>query len=128
MSALQFRITEYSIHLGERSAATPAGRNEPLTVTAVITCRGEGGEAIQVYFYRAVEPCGAVLPATSEGEGGKPLGLIWEPEQTYPAFLDLIRNESPIWGYIDAKAKPAVVKIYTGQWEPVGVGDEDFGR
>jgi hypothetical protein len=126
VAALQFKITAYTIHLGERSQAAPGSGGKPLTVTGVLTCRGEAGEAIKIYFYRSVEPCGAVLPATAAGEEGKPLGLIWEPESSYAAFLDLIRNESPAWGYIDEKAKPPVVKICTGTWEPAGVGDEGF--
>lgn len=98
-----------------------------ITVTAVITCRGKGGERIRINFYRSGEDL--TLKSTfGEDKDGNPVGIIWERVHNYPHFLDLLRNESPIWGYIEEQKEGVDVRLYTGRWEPVGAGDEDFGK
>ncbi len=53
MSEHNFKITSYSIHLGERAPVkTGTGKGETeIVVTAVLTCRGDKGERIYVNFY-----------------------------------------------------------------------------
>ncbi len=126
MSEHNFKITGYSVHLGERvsfSAETPEGKKKQVLITAVITCRGDKGERLMVHFYEN----GGPLKSTSHLEEGKiPSGSIFEPQSAYRDYVDLLRNESPIWGYIEIGEKVTDVKIYTGKWEPVGAGDEDY--
>jgi len=132
MAKFDFKITDYSVHLGERVAVKvplEKGASAGITVTAVITCRGEGGERIKINFYRTGNDPALTLKSTfHKGEGGKPAGTIWERVHNYPHFLDLLRNESPIWGHIEEQKGAVEVRIYTGNWEPVGAGDEDFRK
>lgn len=132
MSRHNFKIIDYSVHLGERvSVKVPIKANEDagITITAVITCRGADGEKIKINFYRSDKDQVLTLGSTfTEKANGKPLGTIWERVHNYPHFLDLLRNESPIWGFIEDKKGDVEVRLYTGRWEPVGVGDEDFGQ
>ena len=128
MSEFNFKITSYSVHLGERTevkAKTRKGAEAKVLVTAVLTCRGDEGERISVNFYKPAGE-GALLSIAHLGKGKKPAGIIWEDEANYPHFIDLLRNESPIWGYVEDGSDGPDVKLYTGRWEPVGVGDEDY--
>jgi len=131
MTKFNFKITDYSIHLGERVAVNVPveGKDDvPIVLAAVITCRGEGGQMIKVNFYREKEGRLPSLTSSFEPmEDGKPSGTIWEPEKNYSNFIDLLRNESPIWGLIEEEKGVMEVRLYTGRWEPVGVGDEDYG-
>ena len=130
MAKFNFKITDYSIHLGERDPMTiplEGADDAKITITAVITCRGEGGEMIKVNFYREKECTNPAFCSTyTIMEDGKPSGTLWEPETNFPNFIDLLRNESPIWALIEEGKKSAEVRLYTGRWEPVGVGDEDY--
>ena len=130
MAKHNFKITDYSVHLGERIPMTvplEGGGEAKITVTSVVTCRGAGGEMIRINFYREKECTNPAFHSTFAAmEDGKPSGTLWEPEANYPNFIDLLRNESPIWALIEEGAKQAEVRLYTGRWEPVGVGDEDY--
>lgn len=130
MKTFNFKITDYSIHLGERAESSPPGYKKDgpkVTVTAVMTCRGQAGERVIVNFYKPTADVPGPLPSTAHlGDEGKPTGLIWEDEANFLHFVDLVRNESPIWGYVERVKETAEVRLYTGHWEPVGVGDEDY--
>lgn len=130
MAKYDFKITDYSVHLGERALVKvplEGGSTAGITITAVITCRGEGDERIRINFYRTSDDAALTLKSTfGLGDKGKPVGTIWERVHNYPHFLDLLRNESPILGHIEDTGKEVDVRIYTGRWEPVGAGDEDF--
>jgi len=132
MATFDFKITDYSVHLGERIAVKVPledGSSAGITVTAVITCRGKGGERIKINFYRSSTEAALTLKSTfSKGEAGRVIGTIWERVHNYPHFLDLLRNESPIWGHIEETKGGIEVRVYTGRWEPVGTGDEDFRK
>ena len=132
MSRHNFKIIDYSVHLGERvpvKVPLKGAKAAGITVTAVITCRGVDGEKIKINFYRSSEDAVLTLNSTfTKNADGKPFGTIWERVHNYPHFLDLLRNESPIWGFIEDKNGDVEVRLYTGRWEPVGVGDEDFGK
>ncbi len=132
MAKYDFKITGYSVHLGERmpvKVPLEGGDSAGITITAVVTCRGERGERIKINFYRTSDDAALTLKSTfGSGDKGKPVGTIWERVHNYPHFLDLLRNESPIWGHIEDKGKEVEVRIYTGRWEPVGAGDEDFRK
>lgn len=129
MSEFNFKITSYSIHLGERARGkgeTSSGKKAEVIITAVITCRGEAGERIAVQFYKPDAKTEHLKSLCHKGEGGKPSGIIWEDQANFTQYVDLLRNESPIWGYVETGKEGVEVRLYTGRWEPVGVGDEDF--
>jgi len=128
VSEHNFRITNYSVHLGERApiqAKSATGKDVKIVVISVLTCRGDKGERITVYFYKPGSEGGVASVAHVTGEG-KPFGIIYEDQANYSAYVDLLRNESPIWGYLEAGKDISEVRLYTGRWEPVGVGDEDY--
>ncbi|MEE8294233.1 MAG: hypothetical protein V3R64_00835 [Sphingomonadales bacterium] len=130
MSEFNFKITSYSIHLGERAEATALTQNGDevtVTINSVLTCRGDEGERIAVYFYRPGAGQGALKSSHHMTKEKKPSAIIWEDQANYPNYVDLVRNESPIWGYIETGKDATEVRLYTGRWEPVGVGDEDYG-
>ena len=130
MTEYNFKITSYSIHLGERveaRATTKNGKEVVVTISSFLTCRGGKGERIAVYFYKPEVTPGAIKSSHHLTKGKKPSAIIWEDQANYPSYVDLLRNESPIWGYIETSKDATEVRLYTGRWEPVGVGDEDYG-
>ncbi len=130
MSEYNFKITSYSIHLGERaraSATTQNGDKATVTINSVLTCRGDKGERIAVYFYQPGAGQAVIKSTHHLTKDKKPSAIIWEDQANYPNYVDLVRNESPIWGYIETGQDDVEVRLYTGRWEPVGVGDEDYG-
>lgn len=129
MSEYNFKITSYSIHLGERAEATAVTQNgdkATVTINSVLTCRGDEGERIAVYFYKPEAGQAAIKSSHHLTKKKKPSAIIWEDQANYPNYVDLLRNESPIWGYVETGKDTTEVRLYTGRWEPVGVNDEDY--
>ncbi len=129
MSEYNFKITSYSIHLGERAeavATTGSGKKEPVTINSVLTCRGDEGERIAVYFYKPEAKNVAIKSTHHLTKEKRPSAIIWEDQANYANYIDLLRNESPIWGYVETGKDATEVRLYTGRWEPVGVNDEDY--
>jgi len=129
-----FEISHYYVRLGlseTQEALTPDGEKTKINIFGRIYCKGLGGQIIHINFFRipkiekkessAAQCCSHIM------SDGKPLGEIFEPEERYPFFVDLLRNEKPLKGCIITGDEP-LVQIYTGEWEPVGVGDEDYKR
>lgn len=52
-----------------------------------------------------------------------PRGTMFLPSEQYPWYVDLLRNEKPIFGYV-YDDEPERNKINLG-WEEVGERDED---
>ncbi len=73
----------------------------------------EDGNRLYILFKKAGDP----LPANSYSGT---TGVAYETVDRYPYYVDLLRNESPVWVTFNPEAKSFVV--YASR-EPVGEGE-----
>jgi hypothetical protein len=108
----QFEIGGYTIKLGRRLTTTVAGQ----TVTAIgfISCVGEDFLNVNAYFVDDDSP----MPEPVLSRDGN-TGTLFLRRQLMPLWTDVLRNERPIFGFIDT-AQPGATYITT-KVEPVGV-------
>ena len=108
-----FEIREYIVTLRQREVLTMAGL--ALTLRGLIRCLGET-QQLDLYF---VEEQDANPPPRYDAE--KKQGRMVLPFRDFAIFLDLLRNEGPIYAHLRAD-KPEWSSITTSR-EPVGEGE-----
>lgn len=112
MATTTFEVTTYDVELARR-----ADLGVDCRAYAIITCHGSEGKTLILYF---VYP-DSLMPENhydpSEGVGSSYL-----PAEQYAWYLDLLRNEKPIFARMHSE-KPYWNKIFTGA-EPVGEGED----
>ena len=108
-----FEIREYIVALRQRDAMTIGGM--ALTLRGLIRCLGET-QQLDLYF---VEEQDANPPPQFDVTAKK--GRMVLPFRDLPIFLDLLRNEGPIYAHMRSD-KPEWSSITTAR-EPVGEGE-----
>ena len=108
-----FEIREYIVALRQREVMTIGGM--ALTLRALIRCLGET-QQLDLYF---VEERDANPPPQYDTTAKK--GRMVLPFRDLPIFLDLLRNEGPIFAHMRSD-KPEWSSITTTR-EPVGEGE-----
>ena len=104
-------IKDYRVVL----ASPPPGAGIPFRLAGYIVCHGEADETLTVFFVdEAGMPRSDVHLETRSGTAYRPSShLGWH--------LDILRNEEPVYAFIDV-ANPDLNRIATGA-EPVGEGE-----
>lgn len=106
-----FEITNYKIKLGYRMSAT-FGVTTAKSM-GIISCMGNDNQRIIIYFLH--EESQVPNPAvTNRGKWGN----IFLPKEMLPVWMDMLRNEKPLYGYINTEV-PRLTNISTSN-EPVG--------
>lgn len=100
---IQYAITKYNARIGDYSS-----RTEPTSRAGTIVCRGENGERIAIHFMTTLDTM------TSRGDETTKRGWIHAPVDHMPIYLDILRNESPVYCAMQAD----MCFIFTGN-EPV---------
>lgn len=115
MPANNFEITSYTIKLGDKVTTGISG----VTIRArgIISCRG-GAFRIVAYFLSSDSPVPAAY-VSAQGDSA----AIFLPPDLMGLWVDLLRNERPLYGYINSGIPP-LTNISTSL-EPVGE-EEDF--
>ena len=108
-----FEIREYIVTLRQREVMTIAGL--ALTLRGLIRCLGET-QQLDLYF---VEEQDANPPPHFDTTAKK--GRMVLPFRDFPIFMDLLRNEGPIYAHMRSD-KPEWSSITTTR-EPVGEGE-----
>lgn len=131
MDEFGFEITHYFIRMGLRlttEVITSEGKKVTINIFARIFCKGKNDELIKISFFRLPDQNS---PADIHAKGtfrrlekNIPCCEIFEPEERFPYYLDVLRNELPIRAQTFTDHGETI--ILTGEWEPVGVGDEDY--
>jgi len=111
MSIRNFQVDSYRVKLGDRLSATFGGT--PIKARGVISCMGPDNQRIVGYFLTDDSP----VPSPTTTVGGK-WGPVFLAKEMLPVWLDLLRNEKPIYGYINTD-HPEWTNIATSN-EPVG--------
>jgi deazaflavin-dependent oxidoreductase (nitroreductase family) len=113
MSFIQYEITQYSVSFNSYDTGTEIGN---VRIVACIEGTDNTGNRCLVYFIGEGDP----LPCNKYGESTKTFAT-YRPEQHYLWFIDLLRNEKPVY----CRVYPdnlLVSGIHTGN-EPAGEGE-----
>ena len=110
MSAKTFEITSYEVKVARELNGSVQGMN--LKFPAYIVCRGKKYHVV-VYVLDDSSPVpnNTFLPEYKRG-------TIFVPRWQYDWFLDILRNEKPVYCYLNSNT-PKWNSLYTGK-EPVG--------
>lgn len=93
---LHFEVKNYQVLMGKSIGVGFAGLNY---ASATISCRGAAGEQLLIVF--------AATQALADGGGNftdvaNRRGGIVAPMSSFAAYLDVLRNEGPIYAQIDS--------------------------
>ncbi len=110
MAIKKFSIQSYSIKLGDAMSATWQGTR--IKARGIVACRG-GDHRFIAYFLAEDSP----VPDSVYIEANK-VGAVFRPIEEMSAYVDLVRNEKPIFAYLNS-SKPEWNSLSTSQ-EPIG--------
>jgi len=113
MTTLNFEIKTYTVMLGKTIGVGMTNLNY---APAVINCQGVGGEQLVLTF---APTQAAVDQSANFTDIGSKRGGIVAPMSSFGAFLDVLRNEAPIYAQIDSTSPNTMNVLKTGL-EPVG--------
>ena len=113
MAIASFEVTTYDVRLA-RQLDTHVDGNL-VRFHSVISCRGSGF-TLAIYFLTDLSyvPNNAYDPTAKRG-------TMYMPSDQYEWYIDLLRNERPIYCFLNS-SYPLFNGIYTGA-EPVGEGE-----
>lgn len=126
METKSFRVTSYTIFLGDKLLIHVG--SDPIAPRAVIRCSGDNQEALILNFLGSDRP-GDVNnsdkhPNTTQITSNSAIGYMFLPVQQYTWYVDLLRNEDPVYATLDL-ALPLNNRLWCG--ESVGEGElKDF--
>lgn len=112
MTVKRFQVTRYELNAGFKNTAGWAG----VTIQAqgYVTCFGDDGSRLIVYGLHPSSP----VPATPVYNVGGNVGAIFVPFRDLGSYVDIVRNEKPVYGYLNSD-HPTWISLSTSQ-EPVG--------
>lgn len=110
MTTVTFEVKTYEVKIARELNATADSLK--LKFPAYILCRGEGYHVV-VYILDDMSPVpvNTFIPERKRG-------TIFVPRWQFEWFIDLVRNEKPVYCYLNSDA-PNWNALYTGE-EPVG--------
>jgi hypothetical protein len=111
MPTRTFDVTSYTIKLGDKMSATFGATT--IKIRGLISCMGADNQRVVAYFLSDDSP----IPTPTTTIGGK-WGPIFLPQELLPSWVDMIRNEKPLFGYINTD-HPEWTQVSTTT-EPVG--------
>ena len=110
MATKRFMVERYSIKLGDALTATWSGTQ--IKARGIIACRG-GKHRFIAYFLTP----DSLIPDPVYIEANR-VGAIFLPFEEMNAYVDLVRNEKPIYAYMNS-SRPEWNNLSTSE-EPVG--------
>ncbi len=114
MVVKQFAVDKYVLSLGHGNTATWNGVQ--IKIRGYIACYG-GDHRFIAYFLTDDSP----IPGPTYVVKNK-AGAIFLPFKEMPPFVDLVRNEKPLYAYLNSD-KPEWNSLKTSK-EPVGEGED----
>lgn len=113
MAVLRFGIKTYEVLLGKKIGVGFTGLNY---ATGWISCRGASGEQLLIVF----APTQALVDGSANfTDINAKRGGIVAPMSSFGAYVDLLRNEQPLYGQIDS-ANPESMNLLISGLETVG--------
>jgi len=121
MASRTFQILGYDIYLGSKMLPNIKGQSVP--VQAYIKCDGKSGEQFDIFFINQKRPLqqddSDNYPNITRIDNNT-WGLMFVPTEQYAWYVDLLRNEDPVWVTLDDQA--FLNRVYCAG-EPVGEGE-----
>ena len=113
MKSVRFEVKNYQITMGADMASIESGRD--VKVCAIIGCYGDNYK-LMINFVAENEgqPKGVY-------DAEKKTGAIYVPISRLPGYVDILRNEKPIFAHLNDKVE--WITIGTGH-EPTGEGEK----
>jgi hypothetical protein len=111
MAHARFEIEKYQLTLGGDLPTITSSSDEQ--ILAIIGCYGKGGNQLYINFVAD----GAILPRPLYDESNLS-GAIFVPASLLPSYVDMLRNEKPVYGYCNSE-QPYWNSISTSP-EPIG--------
>lgn len=118
MTAYRFEVKSYVVRLNSRGALA-----ELLVGGAYIRCWGNRDKTAGLLELMEIEflPAEDALPENVyEITGQRAYARLHLPYHNYPWYLDLLRNEGPVWAWLNTDVK---IGLLTTGYEPVGEDD-----
>lgn len=112
MTILNFEVKTYRVLLGK---AIGVGYSNLNFVPATIDCRGPANEQLLIVF--AATQAQADAGGNFTDLGGRRGGVV-AAMSSFPAYIDLLRNEGPLYAQIDSGSPNNLNLLKTGA-EPV---------
>jgi hypothetical protein len=112
MTTLRFEVKTYEVLLGKTIGVGFKNLNY---ASGVIRCWGAGGEELMVVF--ASSPALADAGSNFANVGQKRGGIV-APMSSFGFYLDLLREEGPVYAQIDSTSPDSLNLLETGL-EPV---------
>jgi len=109
-----FEISTYKIKLGYRMSATFGVTT--LKALGIISCIGPENQRINIYFLHD----DSQVPNPAISNKGK-WGNIFLQKEMMPVWINLVRNEKPLFGYINTEV-PKLTNVSTSQ---ESIGEEE---
>jgi hypothetical protein len=94
MSIRNFPVTSYEIILGDK--LTTGYGVVTIKARGIVSCVGPDDQRVVAYFLADDSP----VPAPTTTKGGK-WGPIFLPKEMMGQWVDMLRNEKPIFGHIN---------------------------
>lgn len=111
MAIHRFQVKQYQIKLGARLGAIFG--STAIQIRGIVSCIGDNNKRIIGYFLLDNSP----VPAPTTTINGN-WGPVFLPKELMSDWVDLLRNEKPVYGYINTD-HPEWTHISTSN-EPVG--------
>lgn len=115
MAAMSFQVNNYVLQTGYKSSATWGGTK--ILSQGFVACHGLGNQSLIIY---GLHPSSPVPPAPVYNVPAKS-GAIFVPFSDLPSYVDIVRNEKPIYARLDSD-HPEWMCLSTSR-EPVGEGE-----
>lgn len=106
MASKTFELSSYEITLLGQKLLTY--ENQAIPVNAIISCKGKNGETFDILVTNQWES----LPPYSKITDTQVIGKIIVSPARYTWFVDLIRNEGPIYATVD-NSSPMNNRLFT---------------
>lgn len=125
MATRTFRLRRYWAFLGSKLLINSSmGANEAVPAQALIHCIGESGESLAIFFLnpdrQVANTNSDQWPNRSEISSTHVRAEVFAPTDQYSWYLDILRNEDPVFGHID-DSTPHLNRLFCH--EPVGEGE-----
>ena len=111
MALRTFLVTSYTIKLSDKLSATFGATT--LKARGIVSCIGADNQRVVAYFLSPDSP----IPAPTTTIEGR-WGPVFLPEESMAVWIDMLRNEKPLYGYINTE-HPEWTSVSTTE-EPVG--------
>jgi len=115
MATKTFEVVTYVLNMGYKNGATWGG--VAIQIQGYVAWTGADGSRLIVY---GLHPSSPVPPAPVYNVAGN-VGAIFVPFSEIGKYVDIVRNEKPVYGYLNSD-NPNWISLSTSS-EPIGEGE-----